>query len=264
MLEPKTLLQTTELSELLREVKVKLIDCSLEQGDTIAASDFLNWHGKPDRVLGCMEALEVKQTNYVVCFCSFGIEEAAQVWWILKQLDFTHVSVLNGGLKAWREAQLPVTKSVQQKAEPSRIVLPEVEGLIIEAPEHFVLLDSDESVALVKNLLNEAKQLKPTSQLNQHLEGFSDRAVAVTGGMAGTVLLALFITGHSELAWQLGDPCRLPRPTFRSWSERQSTGSDYFEVVELNRDTLNTSFNDKIPSMRDGGQSSSSCSCHLI
>lgn len=261
MLEPKNLLQIAELSELQSEVSLKLIDCSIEAGEAIPTAEFLNWQGKPNRVLGCVESLNITSDCFVVCYCSFGIEEAAQVWWILKQLEFPNVSVLNGGLRAWREAKLRVTKTLHVKAEPARLLLPETDGFLKEAPEHFVLLDSDESSVLVKSLLTDSIQLKPTSQLSLLLSGFSERSVAVTGEMAGTALLSLFITGHSDLAWQFKSP--VPRPSYRSSSDRASTGSDFFEVVELNRETLNTSFNEKVPFLRDG-QSSSSCSCNLI
>lgn len=264
MLEPKTLLQTDELNNLLSGVIVQLLDCSFERGSTIPTAEFLNWQGKPDRVLGCIQSLKVNLNNLVVCYCAYGIEEAAQVWWILKQYGFTHVSVLNGGMKAWREAQLPLSKSKPQLVEPAKLELPKSEGIAIEVSEDFVLLDSDESVALVKSLLNKSNQLKPTSKLSRQLSGFSDRSVAVTGGMAGTVLLALFITGHAELTWKLGDPAQLPRPSFRSSSEHASTGSDFFEVVELNRETLAASFKDRLSNKEDGGQSSSKCSCTLI
>jgi 3-mercaptopyruvate sulfurtransferase SseA len=160
MLEPKTLLQATELNCLLQNLKVQLLDCSLHLGDTIPKAEFLNWQGKPDRVSGCIEALDIRPTTYVVCYCKFGVEEAAQVWWVLKQLDFLQVSVLNGGLRAWREAQLSVSTSQPKLVEPHIVQIPQAEGLVIEALEHCTLLSTDDSLMLLKSLLTETKQLK--------------------------------------------------------------------------------------------------------
>jgi rhodanese-related sulfurtransferase len=263
MSEPKILLHATELRELLREGSAKLIDCSLQADDAIPTAEFLNWQGQPDRVLGCLEAIGLKRDSTLVCYCTSGVEEAARVWWVLKQLGFPHASVLNGGLRVWKDAQYAVAKASLVKREPHKLQMPDTDGLLTEAPEHYVLLDSDESLALVKSLFTDTLELKSALHLSQQLSAFNDRSVAVIGSMAGSVLLALFVTKHPDIAWQLSSDICLQRPE-NIGAERPSTGSGFFEVVELNRNTLTASFDDKAGFNREGGQSSSSCSCLLV
>jgi rhodanese-related sulfurtransferase len=222
MSELKILLQASELRELLREGKVRLIDCSLEADDVIPTAEFLNWQGQPNRVLGCLEAISLNRDSILVCYCSSGVEQAARVWWVLKQLAFPHASVLNGGLKVWRDAEYAVAKASLVKREPNKLQMPDTDGLLKEAPEHYVLFDSDESVALVKSLFTDTLELKSALALSQQLSAFNDRSVAVIGGMAGSVLLALFVTQHCDLAWQLGGDISQKRPDSIS-AERVST-----------------------------------------
>ena len=44
----------------------------------------------------------------IVTYDSFGIRSAARVWWTLKVMGARRVRVLDGGLRAWRAAGLPV------------------------------------------------------------------------------------------------------------------------------------------------------------
>jgi thiosulfate/3-mercaptopyruvate sulfurtransferase len=44
----------------------------------------------------------------VVAYDSFGVRAAARVWWTLRVMGFPDVRVLDGGLKAWRAAGLPL------------------------------------------------------------------------------------------------------------------------------------------------------------
>ena len=44
----------------------------------------------------------------IVAYDSFGVRAAARVWWTLRVMGFPDVRVLDGGLKAWRAAGLPL------------------------------------------------------------------------------------------------------------------------------------------------------------
>jgi thiosulfate/3-mercaptopyruvate sulfurtransferase len=44
----------------------------------------------------------------IVAYDTFGVRAAARVWWTLKVMGFSNVSVLDGGLRAWRAEGRPV------------------------------------------------------------------------------------------------------------------------------------------------------------
>lgn len=44
----------------------------------------------------------------IVVYDSFGIRSAARVWWTLRVMSLEHVRVLDGGLRAWKAAGLPL------------------------------------------------------------------------------------------------------------------------------------------------------------
>jgi thiosulfate/3-mercaptopyruvate sulfurtransferase len=47
---------------------------------------------------------------------------AARLWWLLRYYGFETVSVLDGGLAAWRTAELPVTGEPTSPPAPANFV----------------------------------------------------------------------------------------------------------------------------------------------
>lgn len=66
--------------------------------------------------------LGIHNGSHVVAYDTLGLYSAARVWWLFRQFGHDRVSVLDGGLVAWKKAGLPVT------AEPVTIT-----------PSHFVV-----------------------------------------------------------------------------------------------------------------------------
>jgi len=60
--------------------------------------------------------LGLRRDATIVTYDSFGIRAAARVWWTLRVMGFDNVSVLDGGLKAWRAEKRPI--------EGGEVVLP--------------------------------------------------------------------------------------------------------------------------------------------
>ncbi len=53
-------------------------------------------------------ALGIDNDTHVIAYDTLGLYSAARVWWLFRHYGYDRVSVLDGGLKAWRAAGLPV------------------------------------------------------------------------------------------------------------------------------------------------------------
>src|SRR6185312_16353810 len=54
--------------------------------------------------------LGLRRDATIVAYDAYGVRASARVWWTLKVMGFPDVRVLDGGLKAWRAAGLPVER----------------------------------------------------------------------------------------------------------------------------------------------------------
>ncbi len=69
-------------------------------------------------------ALGINNDTHVIAYDTPGLYSAARVWWLFRHYGYDKVSILDGGLEAWRQAGLPIasgdepTKKV--KFSPSR------------------------------------------------------------------------------------------------------------------------------------------------
>lgn len=61
--------------------------------------------------------LGINQNSIIVIYDSLGIFSSPRVWWMFKVMGFTNVAVLDGGLPAWKEAQLPI-----ETGDDSRVI----------------------------------------------------------------------------------------------------------------------------------------------
>ena len=48
--------------------------------------------------------LGISKNDYLVIYCSEGIMSSPRAWWMFKYFGHNNVFILNGGLKAWRQA----------------------------------------------------------------------------------------------------------------------------------------------------------------
>ncbi|WP_394938716.1 sulfurtransferase [Psychromicrobium sp. YIM B11713] len=64
----------------------------------------------------------INQDDLVVIYDDAGNTSAARAWWLLRYAGFETVSLLDGGLKAWRDAGLPLEPGAAE-AEPGAVAL---------------------------------------------------------------------------------------------------------------------------------------------
>ncbi len=62
----------------------------------------------PEAFAAMAGQLGLSRDATIVSYDSFGVRAAARVWWTLRVMGFPDVRVLDGGLKAWRAAGLPL------------------------------------------------------------------------------------------------------------------------------------------------------------
>ena len=62
----------------------------------------------PEAFAAMAGRLGLSRDATLVAYDSLGIRAAARVWWTLRVMGFPEVRVLDGGLKAWRAAGLPL------------------------------------------------------------------------------------------------------------------------------------------------------------
>ncbi|WP_409439879.1 sulfurtransferase [Psychromonas sp. GE-S-Ul-11] len=61
------------------------------------------------------QLLGINNNSVIVVYDSLGIFSSPRVWWMFKTMGFTQVSVLDGGLPAWKEAGLPLNTQPPEK-----------------------------------------------------------------------------------------------------------------------------------------------------
>ena len=52
--------------------------------------------------------------SYLVIYCSEGIMSSPRAWWMFKYFGHNNVFILNGGLKAWRQANGRIERGNQK------------------------------------------------------------------------------------------------------------------------------------------------------
>lgn len=74
-------------------------------------------------------ALGIDNRTHVVAYDTPGLYSAARVWWLFRHYGYDNVSILDGGLKAWKAAQGPV-EAGEVAVAPARFVPGEERGLL--------------------------------------------------------------------------------------------------------------------------------------
>eukprot|EP00359_Climacostomum_virens_P010257 CAMPEP_0204916286 /NCGR_PEP_ID=MMETSP1397-20131031/14144_1 /ASSEMBLY_ACC=CAM_ASM_000891 /TAXON_ID=49980 /ORGANISM="Climacostomum Climacostomum virens, Strain Stock W-24" /LENGTH=275 /DNA_ID=CAMNT_0052088739 /DNA_START=670 /DNA_END=1498 /DNA_ORIENTATION=+ len=229
-----------EVSE-LDTTGVVLFDCSESLSSSLPGAYHLDWRGDPGRVLAYMEVLGLKKDAEIVCFSKWGIEDAARVWWVLAKHDYTNVRIINSSIKCLHKLG---TKLV---AEPERLQdvlsLPLDTDYILnsqeDAPtgEDVAIVNTTEDSLQYVSLLSGEAGLKPCSKIEMLLEHLNDASsIVASGNLAGTLLLALTIIGHSNLYWLFGVRTLTGKACTYSVVEEQFLNikeSNLFEVLDV-------------------------------
>ncbi|MFC5822846.1 sulfurtransferase [Nonomuraea insulae] len=128
-------------------------------------------HPLPDAAAfqSAMRRLGVSDGRPVVVYDDAGSTVAARAWWALRYYGHQDVHVLDGGLPAWIEAGLPITKDTP---EP-------VEGDFTARPGGMPALTADEAAALVgRGVLLDARageryrgEVEPVDPVAGHVPG---------------------------------------------------------------------------------------------
>lgn len=133
-MEPVPALVSTQwLNDHLDDDRLRILDASVHLPDTgrNAHNEYLQEHipgavfcdlekiadpdnPRPRKVppRGLFESeiskLGIDNDTYVIAYDTLGLYSAARVWWLFRLYGYDRVSVLDGGLKAWKIAGLPV------------------------------------------------------------------------------------------------------------------------------------------------------------
>ena len=122
-----------------------------------------------------MRRLGVSGSRPVVVYDGADSTAAARAWWLLRYFGHPDVRVLDGGFRAWEDANLPVTFSPRASAERCA----DVPGDFTARPGQMPLLDSGGAAALAKTgLLLDARaseryrgETEPVDPVAGHIPG---------------------------------------------------------------------------------------------
>lgn len=67
-------------------------------------------------------ALGIDNDSHVVCYDTYGLFSAARPWWMFRLFGHDRVSVLDGGLPAWKAAGLPLETDPPAAIQPVRFI----------------------------------------------------------------------------------------------------------------------------------------------
>ena len=90
---------------------------------TDQSSDLPHMLPSPEAFAAAAGQLGLSRDATIIVYDTFGIRAAARVWWTLRVMGFTHVFVLDGGLKAWEAKGQPTASG---PALPNQTQLPPV------------------------------------------------------------------------------------------------------------------------------------------
>ena len=129
------------------------LDLIGELSDT--ASEFQFMMPSPDQIADVMSGLGVGRGTRVVLYDRDMNMWAARVWWVLRAVGFDDAAVLDGGWRAWRDANRPVTTDVAPEYPRGKFIpIPRPE-LFVGKREVLTALSSDQT--LLVNALGESE-----------------------------------------------------------------------------------------------------------
>lgn len=124
-----SLVQTDELKNLIDLPNVRLVDLRpnerfiqghIPNAIQLWRTDIEDSTHTTNGIRASLEHLEhllqmkgLNDGDHIVIYDDKGDVDAARLWWLLKLYDYPKVSLLNGGLQAWKNSGLPVTSTVE-------------------------------------------------------------------------------------------------------------------------------------------------------
>ena len=66
---------------------------------------------KVDFFIKIAKEIDIRKSDYVVCYDRSGIFSSPRVWFTLKLFGVNNVAVLNGGYPKWLKDNLPIVKA---------------------------------------------------------------------------------------------------------------------------------------------------------
>ena len=147
------------LKQHLRDPSVRVVDASVHLPDTgrDARAEYLAEHIPgalffdleriadannplprkfPPRELFAREvgALGIDNNSHVVAYDTPGLYSAARVWWLFRHFGYDNVSILDGGLRAWKAQNFPL-EAGEVSASPATFVPGQERGLLARWPD---------------------------------------------------------------------------------------------------------------------------------
>jgi thiosulfate/3-mercaptopyruvate sulfurtransferase len=89
---------------------------------------------QPNDFAGTLRRWGLTSSTQVIVYDADNGAFAARLWWLLRWVGHASVAVLDGGLKAWRDAGLPESQAVPQRA-PSQFEVHPNDSLWLRASE---------------------------------------------------------------------------------------------------------------------------------
>lgn len=102
----------------------------------------------PDRFADTLSRWGITSTTQVIAYDADNSAHAARLWWLLRWMGHRKVAVLDGGLKAWKQAGLPLTAEIPRRsaskfeANPDRHMWLDADQLTSKLAHGWRLLDA--------------------------------------------------------------------------------------------------------------------------
>lgn len=111
----------------------RYLDLKNELSDTAAALDFTRL--APEAAAAAFARLGIGPDALVVVYSTSTYGWATRVWWLLNDLGFTRVAVLDGGLAKWIKDGRPTASGAQPSYPPASAFTPVTQHLFADLPD---------------------------------------------------------------------------------------------------------------------------------
>ncbi|MDW3207663.1 MAG: 3-mercaptopyruvate sulfurtransferase [Alphaproteobacteria bacterium] len=102
----------------------------------------------PEQFAAHVSALGISNDTHVVCYDTYGLFSAARPWWMFRLFGHDKVSVLDGGLPAWKAAGLPLQTEPPAEVHAARFTPSFRPGLVRRVEEVMQNLNDPKEVVL--------------------------------------------------------------------------------------------------------------------
>lgn len=94
-------------------------------------------------------ALGINQKSAIVAFDRLGIFSSPRVWWMFKSMGFNNIAVLDGGLNAWKEAGLAVSKGTENQVNSQGDFVAKYQSHLISNKQQVLSATTDAKVQIL-------------------------------------------------------------------------------------------------------------------